>query len=209
MPPIARTCTALTIACAILGALAASASATKVLTLYANGEPLTLGNRETLPFEIKSTAPFTLTAPSTGEVITCTPKTSWSLRGYLTSNGEATDKIRLLSEGEFSEIRHCSSTAGTKTVAGPQLAGKLELKANGEGSLNALPHIRPAFDMVVNACSYKTTTLPAFPTYGGPLELSLKGTFESEEASCPPVVFESNSYAAIWELGPLVEAFVS
>jgi hypothetical protein len=83
------------------------------------------------------------------------------------------------------------------------------LKANGEGSLNAIPHIRPAFDMIVNACSYKAMTAPVFPTYGGPLELSLKGTFESEEAACPPVVFESNSYSAIWELGPLVEAFVS
>lgn len=206
---VLRICAVAIAAFAIGGTVAASASAAKVLTLYANGEPLTLGNPETSPFSIKSTAPFTLTTPSTGAVLTCTPKTSWTLRGYLTSNGVATVRVTIDSDGEFSEVRHCTGPSGTTNVAGPQLEGKLKLKASGEASLNAVPHIRPAFDMIVNACSYKATSLPVFPTYGGPLELSIKGTFESEESACPPIVFESDSYAAFWEFGPPIEAFVS
>lgn len=210
MSRISKICAVAIMTFAIGGTVAASASAAKVLTLYANGEPLPLGNREAAPFAITSTLPFTLTTPSTGAVVTCTPKKAWTLRGYVAANGAATDRVRIDGEEEFDAVRHCEGPSGTTNVAGPQLAGKLKLKANGEGSLVPVPHVRPAFDMVVGACIYKATSLQAPPTYGGPLEItSLKGAFESEELACPPVVFESNSYAAIWKSGPLVEAFVS
>ncbi|MHB8242842.1 MAG: hypothetical protein ACYDHN_12745 [Solirubrobacteraceae bacterium] len=209
MSRISKICAIAIAMAAIGGTAAASASAAKVLTLYANGEPLPLGNREASPFAITSTAPFTLTTASTGAVVTCTPKKAWTLRGYVKANGTATVRVRIDGEEEFNAVRHCEGPSGTTSVAGPQLAGKLKLKANGEGSLVPLPHVRPAFDMVVGACSYKATSMQALPTYGGPLAVSLKGTFESSEPACAPVVFESNSYAAIWKSGPLIEAFVS
>jgi hypothetical protein len=190
---------AMLIALAIGGVSAASATAAK-LTLYANGEPVPVGTPETAPFSLTSTAPFTIRVPSEGLTVTCTPKHHWMLRGWMLSNGKKTDRIKFNQEGELDEVRHCEGT----DVAGPQIAGKLSLQAIGTGSLVPTPSLRPKFDMVVGAHVYDATSLAATATIGGPLDVSLSGTFTSEETG-ETAELEIGPFAATYE-SQLVEA---
>jgi hypothetical protein len=206
-----KTMIAVLLAAMTMGGLATtSASASQVLTLYAGGEALPLGHRdEPSQFHLKSSVPFTITVPSTGLTTTCTPsKEPWALSGWLTANGTKTVRARFGGEGGLDEIRHCSNSI---TVAGPQLAGRLRVKANGESSLvTPLTSGGENFDMVVGACIYDSKLLQGSATIGGPLEVTLHGTFTSDEEKCAPAEFEIGPFQATW--GPsneTIEALVS
>ncbi len=192
---------------ATIGALGASAASARQprLTLYAGGQPVPTGPSDTNPFSLTSDGPFTITMPEKGLTVTCTPKHDWQLRGWVATNGRKTDKVRIDEEGELDEVRHCAGD----NVAGPQIAGELELPADGAGRLVAVHSLRPRFDMVVGACLYDATELSAVASVDGPLSVSLAGTFLSEEAACPPAeVTFTTPFEAAYE-GQLVEAFAS
>jgi hypothetical protein len=198
MPRVRTICTALLLAAALGGSAAASASAAK-LTLYAGGQPLMPGTRESSTrIAFTGASPMTITVPGAGLTTVCTPTKEWFMRGYVVSNEKRTDEVQLIEERGLNEDRRCT---GNVAVAGPQFGGTLELKANGTARMFATAPQQQMLYVLVGACIYRALSLPVEETVTGPLAISFDVTLRSREPSCSP--------DATLEMGPFQATFIS
>jgi len=172
----------------ILGAASAfllaatTASATpKVLTMYANGAPLSLGPPESDPFELRSASAVSIAVPEAGFSATCPAANDALLGGWVVANGQRVDEVQFNEEGGFNEVRACAGA----TVAGPLLVGTLKLHANGTALLVATRGERRRFQLEFNGCYFFASRMHTVATIGEPLTVSFSGVLKSKQEGCP------------------------
>jgi hypothetical protein len=161
------------------GAAASSASASRLLTFYANGEQIPIGPKFSDPFELTTTGPVSISIPATKVSVTCPSEPITATFGWFESNGQEKNIVGTNSYNA-GPTRECSGTI----FSGLLLDGTLHFNSNGDVLMgpNELLEHSPEFEL--NSCRF-VGVLKSTIEWPGPLIVTLKGKMRSDQAGCP------------------------